>query len=335
MQRAMHPPAAFQGPRFDGDRFISFDGARLGLTTWEATAPAPAHEDDQRGAPAGEADHAHPGPVEPWAVIIGVHGMDDYAETFYLAAPYWAAHGVTTYAYDARGFGRSPHRGVWPGETLMVEDLRTAVAVARRRHPKALIAVVGESMGAAEAMVAFSGPEPPDADRLILCAPAVWGWSALPMLYSIALWTGAHTLPHQKVTPPPGVHPTPSDNVEMLRKLGRDRLMLFETRIDAVYGLVRLMDDAAKGAGRISAPTAFLYGQKDEIVPRDAAFSAVARLNPGARTAYYPQSYHMMLRDLHAQIVWDDILAFIADPKAPLPSGAPPVPGARKTMKKR
>ena len=95
------------------------------------------------------------------------------------------------------------------------------------------------------------------------------------------------------------------------------------------------MDDAAKGVGKISAPTAFFYGQKDEIVPKEAAFTAAARLCPDATSAYYPEGYHMILRDLHAQVVWDDILAFIRDPKALLPSGAPPVPKRRKTMKKR
>ena len=234
VQRPLHPGADFAGPRFDGDKFVSFDGARLGLTTWAAKAPPKeAASGDELGgpqAPVAPADGPAKPSAEPWAVIIAVHGMDDYAETFYLAAPYWAEHGVTTYAYDARGFGRSPGRGVWPGETLMVADLRTAVAVARRRYPTALIAVVGESMGASEAMVAFAAADPPDADRVILCSPAVWGWSTLPMLYSLTLWTGAHLLPRQKVSPPANVRPTPSDNTKMLRKVSRDKLMLFNTR---------------------------------------------------------------------------------------------------------
>jgi alpha-beta hydrolase superfamily lysophospholipase len=101
----------FSGPRFEplAERFISFDGAELGLTAWLP--------------PNGE---------EPRAVVIGLHGMNDYANTFYLAGPWFAAHGVALYAYDARGFGRSPRRGVWPGEQLMTEDLRTAVRVARQ-----------------------------------------------------------------------------------------------------------------------------------------------------------------------------------------------------------
>src|SRR5580658_10413447 len=59
VQRPLTPPPTFAGPRIEGDRFISFDGAALGLSHWDV--------------PAGQ---------EPWAVIVGLHGMDDYANAF-------------------------------------------------------------------------------------------------------------------------------------------------------------------------------------------------------------------------------------------------------------
>ena len=249
--------------------------------------------------------------------------MNDYARTFEMAGPYWAEKGVTTYAYDARGFGRSPNRGVWAGEGLMIQDLRTIVALARRKHPGAIVAVVGESMGAAQAMVAAA--EAPLADRVVLCSPAVWGWAAQPLLYSFSLWAAAHTLPRQKLTPPRGLKITPSDNEAMLIALGGDKNMLFDTRVDAVYGLVSLMDDAAEASANIKGRALFLYGEKDEIIPERAALTAARRLPPNVRTAFYPQAYHMMLRDLQAQIVWDDVLAFLRDPDSPLPSKAGPL----------
>ncbi len=166
IQGALTPPRDFRGPRFEEDAFVSFDGARLGLSVWRATIDGgvefPEH-DNEPFIP------LPPRPADPWAVVIGLHGMNDYARTFEGAGPYWAERGVTTYAYDARGFGRSPNRGVWAGEALMIEDLRTAVAVARKAHPGAIIAVVGESMGAAQGMVAFASDDPPKADRLVLC----------------------------------------------------------------------------------------------------------------------------------------------------------------------
>ena len=65
VQQAGRPDLSFQGPRLEQQAMVSFDGARLGLTTWEAKG-------------------------EPWAVIVGVHGMNDYANAFHLAAPWWA-----------------------------------------------------------------------------------------------------------------------------------------------------------------------------------------------------------------------------------------------------
>lgn len=305
VQQAMRPPGGVASPRFDvgAGRFISFDGSPLGLTAWR------------------------PETGEPWAVVVALHGMNDYAEAFYLAGPWWATQGIATYAYDARGHGRSPARGVWGGTRLMTEDLRTAVSLARHAHPGAVVAVVGDSMGAATAIAAFGSDDPPAADRLVLVAPAVWGWSTLPKAYAATLWVGAHTFPYRAVRPPKGVQRriTPSDNTEMLRKIGRDPRMIFSTRIDAVYGLVRLMERASDGAGRLAVPTAFLYGARDQIIPRPSAVATARRLPPGARTAVYAEGYHMLLRDRQAETVWRDVAAFVRDPAAPLPSGAPPL----------
>lgn len=300
-QRALTPPTDFAGPRFVADRFISFDGAALGLLHW---------------APADDA--------EPSVVVIGLHGMNDYAATFDMAGPWWAQRGVATYAIDQRGFGRSPQRGVWGGHDLMANDLRAALSAARRAHPDATLVVVGESMGAAVALHAL-GEGPLDADRIVLAAPAVWGWSNLPLAYRATLWLGAHTAPSRVVTPPRGVvrKITASDNIEMLRRIGRDPNMLFETRIDAVYGLVRLMERAYRNAGRATPQTLVLYGSRDQIIPKRAMIRTSRRLPPAVRTAQYPEGYHMLLRDLQAERVWADILAFASDPAAPLPSGSP------------
>ena len=136
LQYAGRPDAGFLGPRLEDRAFVSFDGARLGLTRWDGV-----------------------GDAAPWAVIIGVHGMNDYANAFHLAAAWWAGQGVTTYAYDQRGFGRSPHRGVWAADAATTEDLRTIVALVRRRHPSAVIAVAGESLGGAVAIEAFASED--------------------------------------------------------------------------------------------------------------------------------------------------------------------------------
>lgn len=312
VQRAAPQLAAFPpSPHFNlnSERFTSFDGTELGLSAW-----LPAN---------GE---------EPWAVIVALHGMNDYGNAFYPAGPWFAEHGVAVYAYDARGFGRSPRRGVWGGERLMTEDVRTAVLVARREHPSALIAVMGDSMGSATAIATFGAENAPTIDRLILVAPAVWGWSTLPDHYAATLWVGAHTFPWRAVTPPRRVtrRIRASDNDEALRRVGRDRNMLWSTRIDAAYGLVNLMETASQRSADLHGDVLFLYGAHDQIIPRASAVAAARRLPPSARTALYANGYHWLLRDLQREVVYADILAFLHDAEAPLPSAAPPlVPAAQ------
>jgi alpha-beta hydrolase superfamily lysophospholipase len=306
LQRAGRPDAGFVGAHLEDHVFVSFDGARLGLTRWDA-----------KGA--------------PWAVVVGVHGMNDYANAFHLAALWWASQGITTLAYDQRGFGRSPERGVWAPDALRIEDLRTLVALTRRRWPGAIIAVAGESLGGAVAIEAFASDRPPDADRLILLSPAVWGWSRQPLTYKTLLWIAAKAAPGKVFTPPDWLADkvTPTDNRAELIAMGRDPLMIWGARSDALYGLVTTMERAWRETGQIAAPTLYLYGAHDDIIPRKPALEAASRLRPGDRTAFYARGYHLLMRDLQGPAVWADCLAFLRDPAAPLPSGAPPIPRRR------
>ncbi len=62
-----------------------------------------------------------------------------------------------------------------------------------------------------------------------------------------------------------------------------------------------------------------------DLIPERPAFQAAARIKPTDRSAYYANGWHLLTRDLQGQAVMADILAFIGDPEAPLPSGAPPI----------
>jgi acylglycerol lipase len=303
IQVAGAPDLAFGGPALEEDTFVSFDGGRMGLKRW---------------LPEGE----------PTVVVAALHGMNDYSNAFHFAAPVWAQQGIATYAYDQRGFGRSPGRGVWGGEALMTEDLRVFVALLRRRYPRAALVVAGESMGGAVAIAAFASDRPPAADRVVLMAPAVWGWAAQPLPYKTALWFTAHLAGETVIKPPAWVtdRVRPSDNHEELVAMGRDPMMIWGARNDTLYGLLNLMQTAWESTGRIRVPVGYFYGANDEIIPKAPSFQAAARLGAGSRTAYYARGYHLLTRDLQRTVVIGDIGAFILDPAAPLPSAPPPIP---------
>ncbi len=316
VQPPLTPPSDFSGPSVEAQALVMDDGARLPLARWA------------------------PGNGEPWAVIIGLHGMNDSRAAFRLAGPWWAGRGIETWAFDQRGFGGAPGRGVWAGEARMTEDLRTAVALARARHPRAVIAVAGESMGGAVAVAAFGSDRPPAADRVILLAPAVWGWSAQGPVNSVGLWIAARAMGDRAVAAPEWAVrdlPASSNRLELIRN-GRDPASILSTRFDALYGLVNLMEGASVRLGDIRAPTLLLYGGHDNVIQRDPMRRALEQAGerPGLRTGFYPDGWHILNRDLEAETVYRDVEAWLRDAAAPLPSGAGPVlPALAKTARPR
>lgn len=264
------------------------------------------------------------GAENPRAIIIGLHGMNDYSNAFAMPGEWFASRGITLWAYDQRGFGGAPGRGLWAGAARMADDLNTMVALARKTHPGLPVYLLGESMGGAVAMRAFTQPDPPHVDGVILAAPAVWGWRAMNAFYETVLWMSAHLLPSMTLTGG-GLGIQPSDNIEMLLALGRDPQVIKETQVGTIYGLVELMDEGAAAARFIHAPVLLLYGAKDEIVPPLPVGDAMRDMQKAGRDvtpACYATGYHMLLRDLQREIVWQDIESWIDTRELPLPSGA-------------
>jgi alpha-beta hydrolase superfamily lysophospholipase len=287
-------------PHLDGDQLVMKDGVALPLRQWMPTG-------------------------QPRAIILALHGFNDYSKSFEAPAADWAAHGIATFAYDQRGFGYAPDFGYWPGTHTMVEDLRTAAALIHARYPDTPLYLLGESMGGALIMTAETEPNPPICDGVILSAPAAWGRELQGPVAVGALWFFAHTVPWLEVSGA-NLNVTPSDNIPMLRALGADPHVIKETRVDAVYGLVDLMDHALKAAPNLKTRALILYGQREQVLPSSAAMTMLRRLPPPPerpRIAIYQSGYHMLLRDIQSDLVREDVAAWVLDPKiAALPSGA-------------
>lgn len=248
-------------------------------------------------------------PTQPSSVVVGVHGFNDYSRAFEMPGPWFADRGAVFYAYDQRGFGEAPGHGKWAGGEVMVDDLRTVVALLRVRHPHIPIFVIGTSMGGA-VTIAAAAEGNLAADGTILVAPAVWGWSSMNEVYQAALWLSAHAVPQMTLTGE-GLGRLPSDNIEMLRALGVDPLVIKETRVDAIYGLVGLMDQAYLSVEKMTLPTLLLYGERDEIIPKRPVENIVPRITVEVDVKEYSEGWHMLLRDHQREKVWRDILSWM------------------------
>ncbi len=265
-----------------------------------------------------------PAPAAVDAVVVAVHGFDDYSLAFAGAGPVLAAHGIAVYAYDQRGFGATAEHGYWPGVATLTADLATMIDLVADRHPGKPVFVLGESMGGAVAMVTLAERRALPVSGVILVAPAVWTRDSMTLLERGALWVTSHTVPWLTLTGG-GLRIQASDNIDMLRQMGADPLVIKGTRIDAIAGLCDLMDQTAAAAPELHLPTLVLYGYHDEVIPPAPMLAMIATLprnqNPPV-AAFYADGYHMLLRDLNGRLVIDDIAAWIAHPDRPLPSGA-------------
>jgi acylglycerol lipase len=256
----------------------------------------------------------------PKAIIVALHGFNDYSKGFAIPAQYLKHYGIAVYAYDQRGFGRAPNPGIWPGEDNLVRDAANMVAVVKKRYPHTPLYVMGESMGGAVAIAALSRPGFPTVDGLILSAPAVWGGESMSPLWRASLWVAVHVWPGKRLTGE-DLHVLASDNLAMLRALSRDPLVIKKTRVDAIYGLVHLMDTAYSRIGSVEVPVFFLYGARDQVIPSEPIADALCKVSGQVTAAYYPMGYHMLLRDLHRNKPLQDIVSWISNQTRPLPSG--------------
>jgi alpha-beta hydrolase superfamily lysophospholipase len=268
-------------------------------------------------------------------VILALHGFNDYSNAFQDIADFCAEHGIAVHAYDQRGFGATPDRGLWPGTDALVRDLRQAVARLRAIYGDTPLYVLGESMGGAVAIVAAARDDSLDVDGLILSAPAVWGGDHMNTFYRLTLWLASTLAPGWTLTPPRGLEIWPSDNIDMLRAFSADPLVIKATRTDAIAGLVALMDEALASAPKLDKPILLLIGEKDEIVPPGAMDDFYGRLEGAAATAIrYPDGYHMLLRDLQRARVFADIESWIghlsADPDPEHPDASTKLRDATK-----
>ena len=111
----------------------------------------------------------------------------------------------------------------------------------------------------------------------------------------------------------------------MLEKFAQDPLVIRGTRLDTLEGLSDLMDQAIVSVPRLRQRTLLSYGLRDVMIPRRPMITMLERWPQHAgqnfRFGLYPEGYHMILRDLQAAVVWRDIVSWMLNPDASLPSG--------------
>lgn len=295
---------------------------------WPQYALAPSPPRPQPSGPMPEASLVMPDgthlPLRVWHpegpprfVVLALHGLTDHGGNFLQeGGPLLTAGGAVVYAYDQRGFGWNRGRGYWPGSDTLISDAREALRLVRARHPGVPVFVLGESMGGAVALAM----RPRDVDGVILSSPGIWAGPYLSDLLRGLLW-GASRVLGPLAVPASAGNITASDNREALLRFSSDPLILRQVRMDMMAGVVELMDRAVAAlpdcCGEV--PVLLMVGGKDQVVPTRIARRALHDVH-FPRVAFYPEGWHLLLRDNIRADIARDILAFMGDPRRTLPA---------------
>jgi alpha-beta hydrolase superfamily lysophospholipase len=287
-------------PVMQDDAFVMSDGARLPYRAWGRRVDS---------APS----------VTPRGVMLALHGAGAHAGFLSPLGEYFSGSGIVTYAYDQRGHGAGPNRGCVPGAGTLVADVIEVVALLRAKYENVPLYIVGASMGGSVLLSAAEANRLPAVEGVILLAPGVDGWQAVPRRWRPLLRIGSRIAPNKLVKRPPAP-PGYSDNPVFVDSLGADPLIVWDMSLRSLYNVLALTEDAYRGAEQLAVPTLLAYGSKDIVVSEARVMDVGRRITGPARMIVYMDGYHDLIWDEQRDNVLRDIDAWIRDREAEIPS---------------
>jgi acylglycerol lipase len=249
----------------------------------------------------------------PRAHLLLVHGIAEHAGRYPHVASRLASAGITTHAYDQRGFGRSGgHRAYVDRWSQYHDDLEDRLAAVRSMSRGLPVVLYGHSMGGLIVIgYALADPPRPLPDLLVLSSPAIdavipqWKRTLAPLLANLVpRFAVANGFPKGGLTSDLAVEAAYlADPVRVARSTARLGSAFFREQ-------VRVQEILARG-GPLPIPTYVLHGTDDPIVPEWASRSLEGRANVTRRV--YQGLHHETHNEPSGAAVIDDTTRWIAD----------------------
>ena len=245
------------------------------------------------------------------AIIIAIHGYNDYSESFQIPATFLTKYKISTISFDLRGFGMNEDRGSWFPLSVHIDDVTFFVKEIRKNHPKKKIFLLGESMGGAIVASTVIKNKNLQINGVILVAPAIWNFSEMNPIKKIFLNVISTLLPNLKLDGGDFVKVTACNNIEVLKALAKDKYFIHEPNLKSLNGIVELMDESYKYTkeflNQLPYRTLIILPIKDEIVPRKPLTKLLDDKKDSIKNnitlAIFKNNYHMILRDLESETI--------------------------------
>jgi alpha-beta hydrolase superfamily lysophospholipase len=236
------------------------------------------------------------------ALVVLLHGAFDYSAAFDEMGPHLAQRGYTAIAFDQRGFGGTVSRGRWRGKARMVRDVAEVAAFLRGRYGESPpLFVIGESMGAAVAVLATAQYPGLNVAGLVLAAPGALAGMIRRTIVAALLRALRWTAPVGAVVCErlSGRELTAAAAIRLLV----DPLILRMVRPNMMFGLGGLAQDAVDEAPAVHVPTLTMAGTKDDFVRIGCMKQLYRRFAGPKEWATFEGGPHLLLHWQHGDRV--------------------------------
>ena len=248
---------------------------------------------------------------DPRGVVVLCHGYAEHARRYDHVAQRFGEAGLTTYALDLRGHGRSGGKRVYLrniGE--YTADFHTLVGIAADEHPQLPLIVVGHSMGGG-VVFAYGVEHPGDYTAMVLSGPAVYAQDGVsPLMITVAKLVGG-------ILPGLPVEQLPTEAVSRDPEVVAAYLadpMVHHGRLPAgiAKALIAVGESMPQRASALEAPLLVVHGEQDKLIPVAGShrlLSCVASTD--AHLKVYPELYHEVFNEPERDLVLDDVTSWI------------------------
>lgn len=245
-------------------------------------------------------------------VLLILHGLGAHSGWFIDMGNRLAARGITVYAMDHRGFGRSGGlAGHIDDYHTYVEDVGFIVAEIRRRCPQASIYLLGHSMGGVFAAY-FTAMYPHLLAGVLFLNPWIQDTSHVPLLTTVAILCGG-IFKSRHYWQVAGGTETMTTNAEAIRMLQADPLWRRAQTASFLWQLFLMRLAVIKQARHITMPALVMQAQADKAVSADAThtlYEVLASSDKVWRT--YPGYAHDSEFEADRSLMDDDLVSWIS-----------------------
>lgn len=240
--------------------------------------------------------------AEARAVVLIAHGYGEHVRRYDHVAARLNRAGLSVYAADHAGHGRSDgERVLIPDFEPVVEDVQRVLEHAARENPGLPFVLIGHSMGG---MIAarFAQVHGEELTALVLSGPVLGRWETVEQLLTVEV------IPDDPIDVS-----TLSRDPEVGRRYEADPLIWHGPfRRPTLQGLHDAMDriNATGSIGEI--PLLYLHGEADPLVPIEDSLGGLEKIRgPRTEVTTYPGARHEIFNETNQAEVLDDVVAFV------------------------